>query len=166
MLAFSLGTVPLMLLFGALSSLLSGAFTQKLRRVSAFLVVALGLVMFNRGLALSGITLMASGGSAQNVAVMQEDGVQTVTTVLGPGQYAPITVQAGIPVRWTIEVPGRALNGCNNPIMIPEYNLTLDLKQGENIVEFTPQRAGVVPYSCWMGMIRSSITVQEAAQPA
>jgi uncharacterized protein len=26
-------------------------------------------------------------------------------------------------------------------------------------VEFTPKQIGVIPYSCWMGMVRSSITV-------
>ncbi|MDR3335812.1 MAG: heavy metal transporter, partial [Treponema sp.] len=32
---------------------------------------------------------------------------------------------------------------------------------GENIIEFTPERAGKFSYSCWMGMIRSSIVVVE-----
>jgi plastocyanin domain-containing protein len=30
---------------------------------------------------------------------------------------------------------------------------------GENIIEFTPEKTGTIPYSCWMGMIGSSIEV-------
>jgi plastocyanin domain-containing protein len=33
------------------------------------------------------------------------------------------------------------------------------LEVGDNIIEFTPDKSGVIPYSCWMGMIRSQITV-------
>ena len=42
---------------------------------------------------------------------------------------------------------------------MPAYNLDVPLEAGENIVEFTPALSGVVPYTCWMGMIRSSIYV-------
>jgi hypothetical protein len=47
-------------------------------------------------------------------------------------------------------------------MIIPEYNLQVKFKPGDNVVEFTPQKTGRFPYSCWMGMIRSSITVVEA----
>jgi plastocyanin domain-containing protein len=30
------------------------------------------------------------------------------------------------------------------------------------VIEFTPRAAGTIQYSCWMGMIRGSITVAEA----
>ena len=33
------------------------------------------------------------------------------------------------------------------------------LRLPENLVQFLPENSGTVPYSCWMGMIRSSITV-------
>jgi sulfite exporter TauE/SafE len=54
MFLFSLGTVPLMFGFGALSSLLSSKFTHKMIKVSSVLVMILGIIMFNRGLSLSG----------------------------------------------------------------------------------------------------------------
>ena len=59
MFIFSLGTVPLMFGLGALSSLLSSKFTSRMMKVSAALVLLLGLVMVNRGLALSGVNLHA-----------------------------------------------------------------------------------------------------------
>ena len=44
-------------------------------------------------------------------------------------------------------------------MIIREYGIEHRFTQGENVIEFTPERTGRFPYSCWMGMIRSSITV-------
>jgi hypothetical protein len=86
-------------------------------------------------------------------------GIQTITTKFGSRRYAPITVQAGVPLRWTIQVDPGNLNGCNNAMVIRKYNIRQKLKVGEVVVEFTPTETGTIPYSCWMGMIRSTITV-------
>ncbi len=55
MFLFSVGTVPLMFVFGATSSYLGKKFTANLMKVSAVLVVILGVIMLNRGFILSGI---------------------------------------------------------------------------------------------------------------
>jgi sulfite exporter TauE/SafE len=97
------------------------------------------------------------GGGIQIV-----DGKQIITSTLFPGGYPNITVQAGIPVKWTINAPDGSINGCNNRINIGEYGITnYSFKQGDNVIEFTPERIGKFQYSCWMGMIRGSITVTE-----
>jgi plastocyanin domain-containing protein len=70
-------------------------------------------------------------------------------------------VQAGIPVRWTITVPPGNLNGCNGAMVARGLNIRQRLQVGETVVEFTPTETGTLPYSCWMGMIRSVITVVE-----
>lgn len=165
MFIFSVGTVPLMFAFGALSSFLNKKFTSKMMTVSAVLVVLLGVFMFNNGIGLSGIVLPSIPSTtnktvqaAENVAVVK-DGVQTITTSLSSGQYEPIVVQKGIPVKWTINAPAGSINGCNNTMIIQKFNLQKSLEQGDNVVEFTPTSSGVIPYSCWMGMIRSKITV-------
>jgi len=75
------------------------------------------------------------------------------------GGYGAIRVQQGVPVKWTLKAPEGSLNGCNQSIVIPEYDLKIDLKTGENLIEFTPDRSGTFAFSCWMGMVRSSITV-------
>lgn len=98
-------------------------------------------------------------GTAQGAAATVKDGVQYITSTVSSRQYEPITVQQGIPVKWTLNVPSGALNGCNNSITIPKYNLEVSLKTGENVIEFTPDESGTFPFSCWMGMVRSSITV-------
>ncbi len=160
MLLFSLGTVPLMFGLGALSSILSKKFTHRMMRVSAVLVTMLGVFMFSSGMSLSGIALPSASGDAKSGNIAQvKDGIQYITTGLSSGRYEPITVQKGIPVQWIIQAEDGDINGCNNRIIIPKYNKEMQLSIGDNVIEFTPTDSGVVPYSCWMGMIRSQITV-------
>lgn len=167
MLLFSLGTVPLMFGLGALSSLISKKFTHKVMTAGAVFVTVLGLTMFSQGAALSGFSPDNLFPSSQSAAegdmdeVKIVDGVQLVSSTLSPGSYPRITVQQGIPVKWMIDAPQGTINGCNKSIYIPEYGIEYAFKQGENIIEFMPDDAGRFQYSCWMGMIRGSITVVE-----
>lgn len=173
MLLFSLGTVPLMFGLGALSSMLSKKFTKKMMQVSAALVIILGIFMFQNGMSLSGLalpslsSLWSGAGNSSKVAAQVEptvmNGVQIVTTKLSSGGYEPITVKAGIPVKWTISAAAGTINGCNNRLIIPAYNVEKKLVVGDNVIEFTPDKTGTIPYSCWMGMIRSQITVVEGS---
>jgi sulfite exporter TauE/SafE len=160
MLLFSLGTVPLMFGLGALSSVLSRKFTGRIMTAGAVLVVVLGLMMFSSGWSLSGFKI-AGGSSAGAARAELQGGVQVVETTLASGRYKPISVRAGIPVQWTISAPDGSVNGCNNRLIIQEYGVEAPLAVGENLIEFTPARAGTYTYTCWMGMIRSTITVTE-----
>ena len=165
MMLFSLGTVPLMFGLGALSSILSKKFTHKMMTTGAVLVAVLGLSMFSQGWSLSGFSgiapVPASYGSAAGMDIVIKNDVQTVNSTLESGRYPAIAVQAGIPVRWIINAPQGSINGCNNRIFIPEYDIEYKFQTGENVIEFTPTEAGKFSYSCWMGMIRSSITVTD-----
>jgi copper ion binding protein len=159
MFLFSLGTVPLLLGFGAISSLLSAKFNRRMLKASGVLVMALGLLMFSRGLNLFGVSLPAMAPRS-GVAVAKVAGnYQEVSTTVESGEYHPFVVQAGIPVRWTIAVKAEDLNGCNNPLTIPSYGIKKQLVAGKNVIEFTPERTGTITYTCWMGMISSRITV-------
>lgn len=169
MFLFSLGTVPLMFAFGAFSSLLNSKFKNQMMKVSAMLVIVLGLVMSNRGLSLAGINLadkiLSPVGinleeSEPSSQAMMVDDYQTVTTILDSGSYKPITVYAGIPLKWTIVAERGSLNGCNNEIVIPEYGYQKKLELGDNLIEFTPKNTGTITYTCWMGMIRSKIIIE------
>jgi hypothetical protein len=165
MFLFSIGTVPLMFLFGALGSLLNKRYTKKMMTVSAVLVVFLGVFMLQNGIGLSGLALpvmpsFAGTADRKEASVAKiENGIQVVTTGLESGRYEPIIVQKGIPVKWIIQAQEGDINGCNNIIVIPKYNLQKDLAVGDNMIEFTASESGTVPFSCWMGMIRSKITV-------
>lgn len=167
MFVFSIGTVPLMLTFGALSGLLSKGYTKKILKLSGVLIIALGLIMGNRGLALAGIninpmTALAndlSASSNANVAkATLQDGIQIINMTADNNGYTPnaFYVQKGIPVRWIID--GKEMNTCNNAIVARELNLEWKIKKGENIKEFTPGDKDI-NFSCWMGMIRGVIKV-------
>lgn len=172
MFLFSLGTVPLMFGLGALSSALGKKFTSKVMTVGAVLVVVLGMSMFSQGMSLSGFQvpdLFPNGGNNAYAAGDQEkkndtkieDGVQIVNSTLSPGKYPNINVQKGIPVKWIIDAPQGSINGCNNRMIIRDLGIEYSFKTGENVIEFTPEKTGKISYSCWMGMIRGSISVTE-----
>ncbi len=169
MFIFSLGTVPLMFAFGAFSSLISLKFTKQMMKITSVLVIILGVVMGNRGLLLSGINVSEAILSPMGISLSKDnknadavikDGYQTVTTNLEPGRYQPINVYAGVPLKWTIVVEEGKLNGCNNELIIPAYGKQQKLEIGENVIEFTPTQAGTITYTCWMGMISSTITIK------
>jgi sulfite exporter TauE/SafE/plastocyanin domain-containing protein len=175
MFLFSMGTVPLMFGLGALSSVLSTrgpGLTRRMTRAGAVLITVMGLTMFSYGFSLSGfnfdfagraaaINPLASGtgGTAGAFMPVIENGVQLVNSTLSGGRYPAITVQQGLPVKWIINAPAGSINGCNNRMIIREYGIEYRFRPGENVIEFTPAKTGKFTYSCWMGMIRSSITV-------
>jgi plastocyanin domain-containing protein/sulfite exporter TauE/SafE/copper chaperone CopZ len=177
MFMFSIGTVPLMLTFGALSGLLSKGYTKKILKFSGVLIIVLGLIMGNRGLTLAGIninpiTALASssksllGGnssSSSNANIVKatiKDGVQTINMTADNNGYSPnaFYVQKGMPVKWVID--GKQLNSCNQTIVIQALNKQQKLKSGENVIEFTPGDKDL-NFSCWMGMIRGVIKVTD-----
>ena len=158
MLFFGLGTVPLVFAFGVLNSFLSRKYARGMLKASAVLVTAMGLVMISRGLALSGKTLLPAGTSAvvqaaTAVPAKIVDNRQIVRTIVDDNGYTtpPTILKKGVPVKWVIEA--KSLNGCNNPINIPELSIEKTLTAGQNVIEFTPQKSGNLIFSCWMGMI-------------
>jgi sulfite exporter TauE/SafE/copper chaperone CopZ len=184
MFLFSMGTVPLMFGIGALSSLLSNKFTRRAMKTGAILVTVMGMTMFSYGWGLSGLNFnfadkiiaavnpsprfgsIPDGSGDEAFTPTIENGVQLVNSTLRPGRYPAITVQRGVPVKWTITAPQGSINGCNNRMIIREYKIEHRFTPGENVIEFMPEKTGKFSYSCWMGMIRGSITVIEEGQSA
>lgn len=173
MFLFSLGTVPLMLLFGAISGILSKGYTKQLLKFSGFLVIILGIIMGNRGLALAGVgvpNMMAlaqsisgreANAATENIAKPTiENGVQVIRMTADNNGYTPnaFYVEKNKPVKWIIT--GSQINSCNNAVVIPSLNIEKKLKSGENIIEFTPEDKDI-KFSCWMGMIRGVIKVTD-----
>jgi uncharacterized protein len=62
-------------------------------------------------------------------------------------------------------INGKEMNECNKVIVIPQYKMKIELKEGKQIIEFTPQESGVVPWSCWMGMIPGTFIVVDNEPP-
>ncbi|EGO65505.1 sulfite exporter TauE/SafE family protein [Acetonema longum] len=163
---FALGTVPFMLTIGSLSGFLSKGHSQKIVKFSGVLVLALGLIMADRGLALSGMELpglsfFRANTTRQTAAIKAEikDGVQIIHMAANRQGYVPgiLYLQKGLPVQWIID--GEQLNACNNAIIIPALHIEKPLEPGENTVEFMPLNEKEINFSCWMGMIRGVFKV-------
>ncbi len=159
MFCFCLGTVPLMLGVGLLSGKLNRRFAVPMRYASAALVLAMGVSALANGLALAGAGAPAAKPAGEDGVAVVQDGVQYVRSELDYGAYPVITVRAGIPVEWTLHAEEDRINSCNHELYIPKFDLSVTLEPGDNLIRFTPEAAGAIPYTCWMGMIRSTIYV-------
>ncbi|MBI2662832.1 sulfite exporter TauE/SafE family protein [Candidatus Woesearchaeota archaeon] len=175
---FGLGTLPVMLGFGYFTSIISAKATMKILKFSGLLVIILGLIMVNRGVALTGtswsagfweqkgITSSVNQGNEQIEGITLKDGYQEIRMTVDSGGYTPnkFVLKKGVPVRWIID--GKKLNGCNSAIQVPKYNLNFQVKSGLQTIEFTPTEEGTVPWSCSMGMLRGTFIVQEQVDQA
>ncbi|MBS3123345.1 sulfite exporter TauE/SafE family protein [Candidatus Woesearchaeota archaeon] len=174
---FGLGTLPVMLGFGYLTSIISSKATHKILKASGIIVLILGLVMLNRGLALTGsgydlntlsTKLSTSSGINQGsvatsgIAVIKNGYQEIRMDVLSSG-WKPdkFVLQKDVPVKWIIN--GKELNGCNSAIQVPKLGLSFDIKKGEQVIEFTPTEEGTISWSCAMGMIPGVFIVQKEA---
>ncbi|MCX6695046.1 MAG: sulfite exporter TauE/SafE family protein [Candidatus Altiarchaeota archaeon] len=180
MFVFGVGTLPVLLGFGMLTSFVSSKFTQKLLKLSGVVVILLGLIMVGRGLALAGIGFDAGvqqpqglgavanysttpGGPASGLPVVYIDseGYQVIRMNVTASGWKPdkFVLKAGVPVKWVID--GQQITSCNKAIQVPKYGLQFDVKKGTQTITFTPGEPGLVRWSCWMGMIWGSFDVRD-----
>ena len=171
---FALGTLPVMLGFGYFASYISSKATQKILKASGVIVIVLGLLMVNNGLALAGTgydfkTITTSANTAQNVNSLGQlpgniaiikNGYQEIHMTADGNGYAPNTfvLKRGVPVKWIIDA--KQITSCNRALQVPKLGMSFDLKPGTQTIEFTPTEEGTIPWSCWMGMLRGTFIVK------
>ena len=143
----------------------------------------LGVVTFARAATLAGIPMpfrgnqsiaqttvdKSSGAKSQSAGLQSAtvaNGAQSIVTEFKNGNYVPFAVKAGLPLKWTIRIAEKDITGCNGTVIVPAYGIRRELVPGDNLIEFTPSKAGTIAYSCWMGMIKSSITVVGDTSPS
>jgi sulfite exporter TauE/SafE/copper chaperone CopZ len=166
--AFGLGTLPPLLGFGAIASYLSNSFKRNLVKLSGAFVMVLGLLMLNNGLTLAGssysLSALQTSISTQNLTNASSNinfsgGYQIIRMNVTNRGWEPnsFVLQKGVPVKWIIN--GIQINGCNNKIIVRDYGLEFPINPGEQTIQFTPDKEGVVRWSCWMGMISGTFIV-------
>ncbi len=174
---FGLGTLPALLGFGYFASYISSKMTHKILKLSGVIVIVLGLAMINNGLVLTGsgydigsmigsvtgenkITGNTLGASSKEIPLLNK-GYQEIKMDVTRSGWSPNTfvLKKGVPVKWIIN--GKEITGCNNAIQVPKYGLEFDIRQGEQVIEFTPTEEGTIRWSCWMGMIPGTFIIKE-----
>lgn len=162
---FALGTAPGLLGVGGLTSVLRGVFAQKFFKFAGVVVIALSLFNLNNAFNVIGWnpSLLFSAGSnvlAASGAIAERQGnVQIVRMTQDSTGYEPnaFTVTRGVPVRWIINSTDQYT--CAASIMASAIGVRKNLSAGENVIEFTPNETGTIPFSCSMGMYRGQFTV-------
>jgi sulfite exporter TauE/SafE/copper chaperone CopZ len=169
---FALGTLPVMLSFGYITSFIGSKATHQILKFSGVIVIILGIFMINNGLALTGAGFdigTTTGNDPQTTIesapsttepVNANTGSQEIRMEVNRYGFVPSTFELnkGVPIKWIIN--GKELTGCNNAIIVPSLGMEFKIKKGEQIIEFTPTEAGTIRWSCWMGMIQGSFNVK------
>lgn len=173
MTTFTLGTFPLFLGLGFLTSRLGLAFHNKFFKVAGILVLYLGITSVNGGLVLanSPVTLQTirdaipvyidlGGESMGESFVKTENGKQVVDLTVFPTGYSPnnVQVKSGMPVKLNLQSGGRL--GCTSQFRIPALGISKNIPlNGVAEVNFTPSMKGKIVFTCSMGMYSGTIDV-------
>lgn len=175
MLAFGLGTMPLMLGFGTASSMLPRQLKERIMTVLAIVVMVFGLVYLNRGLMLVGspvsfntVRQAVVGGPAGQTpaadeATVAEDGVTEVRVVIENTRFVPSTVRipADRPVRLIVD--RREDVACSDQVALPQLGVLKDVAPfAETVIDLPPTAAGTYTLTCGMGMMSGQLVVGAA----
>lgn len=160
MFLFGLGTIPLMLFTGVILNLVKGKGKIIINKIASVLILILSIVMLNRGLLSLNIDILKIFNNYDKfTASTIKDDYQLIEFDLSYDDYEDIILQKDIPVKMIIYVDKKYLTGCNNELVINEFGIKKELKEGENIIEFTPIKEETITYTCWMNMIKNTIKV-------
>ncbi len=172
MLAFGLGTAPLMLVFGTASSMLPANLKHRLMSVLAIVVIVFGAVYVNRAAMRLGspvtfntVKQMVVGTPAAPVATDTEyvtgaDGVVEVPLTIENVQFVPSVLQipADKPVR--LLVNRKEENACSAQLSLPQLGVTVDLAPNAvTAVDLPATKAGQYTLTCGMGMMAGQLLV-------
>jgi len=172
MLGFGLGTMPLMLAFGAVSGMLGAKFKQRMMVAAAVLVMVLGLVMLDRGAMLVGspvtsatikqafVGTPAPASSTGGEYTTAADGAVEVPLVIENVQFVPATlsIPADKPVRLVVD--RREANACSDQLAVPQLGVLVDLKpNGITTIDLPATKSGSYTLTCGMGMMAGTLSV-------
>ena len=101
----------------------------RMASVTGILNIIFAASTFQNNLSLLGLNYFPQPIGAKDKIVMNyavEDGdVQVINSYLRYGDYDVIVVKNNIPVKWVITAEKKNINGCNNEIIIPKYDIDI-----------------------------------------
>lgn len=173
MFLFILGTIPVFFILGIFTTKLSDSLHNKFMKTAALLVFVLGIFAVKNGLVLTGFNFSEYIGSlnfsstdtsiSNNAyyATLDKDGVQRASISALDYGYLPreVYVKKGVPVKLTFIT--KENYSCSRAVVFPKLKIRKILPvTGEGVVDFTPVDAGVINFSCSMGMYTGRVIVE------
>jgi sulfite exporter TauE/SafE len=161
--AFVMGTAPLFLGLGWLTSIMGENFRGAFSKVAAVAVLYLALTSING--ALIALDFPINSQRLQFLLTRNDKsevlGVsQNVEIIVGAGGYSPnvIRVKKGVPV--TITLIGKSAYSCASAFRVPQLGIVKNLEPNETYsFSFTPDSIGPIRFMCSMGMYTGIIDV-------
>lgn len=134
-----------------------------LKIIAVIAVLAIvGVGMYNVNASKGATANVVSESSSQTVSVNSNNG-GTQKAVLKMVNYEyvmePSTLRKGVPVE--LEVDLDTVYGCMRDVVISEFKVRKTVSEGNNIIKFTPDKAGTFPVVCSMNMGRGSFSVTD-----
>ena len=170
MLAFGLGTMPLLFAFGTASSFIPTDWKRRMTFVLAFVVMGLGLVFLNRtallvGFPVNSVTIKtavlgAPASTGSGAYKTGADGVVEVPLTIANTQYEPaaLDIPADKPVRLIVD--RKEDISCSDQIVFPQLGIRQDLKGNAiTVVNLPATKAGTYTMTCGMGMMSGQLAV-------
>jgi uncharacterized protein len=162
---FALGTTPVLLVLGITTSWARGKGVAVFQKVAGIIIIIFAVYSFNSGLALKGANANIFqkpldnklDNKTENTKNNSEQIIEMHVTNSG-FEPSVFKLKKGVPVKWVIK--GDQLSGCTSKIIVPSLNISKPLTSGDNIINFTPESSGTIPFSCWMGMVRGKFIIE------
>lgn len=165
MFSFVLGTSPLFFLIGFLTSRLSEVFHRRFTKIAAIIIIFVSVSSVNSGLVLQGsnYSLDRWAWAFQELFLPAETADisnQSPTITASSRGYTPnkVVVQSGQPV--TLNIVTQNNRSCSSLFTIPALGISRTLPiTGTTQIVFTPNKPGLINFSCGMGMFTGIIKV-------
>ncbi|MBS3123346.1 cupredoxin domain-containing protein [Candidatus Woesearchaeota archaeon] len=96
-----------------------------------------------------------------NVVAEDSTSVQKANLYMSNYEYKvePSILKKGVPVKMTVNAA--SLRGCARNVVIKDFGIRKTISSVDNIIEFIPDKTGMINIACSMNMYRGTFTIVE-----
>jgi len=88
---------------------------------------------------------------------------QTINLGFSGNQYSPAEIRVKQGTKLRIVADPSTLTGCMTTVNIDGYGISKYIRAGDNVIEFTADKAGTFPIHCNMGMGNGKLIVEDSS---
>jgi len=153
---YTLGTMPIFFVMGYLSSVLSGRTQYIFNKVVGLLVLALGVYSLYTASVL--LDLRSSDAKIENFSSVSS---ANPTVEIIPEGYSPSRLVLPANTDITLTLENKNSYSCAQSFLVPKFGLEAFVPPGSReVLSFNSGPAGVINFSCSMGMYRGQFIVK------